>query len=74
LLRIFNPDKTADERKGIYAISLKHISIFFLCLGQPYFGKIFDKLGTRTGLQSIRLVFGQIATAMHAFAKGVGKS
>jgi len=39
-------------------------------LVQAIFGKIFDKLGTRIGF-TLSIGFWSIATAMHAFAKGV---
>jgi len=63
------PDKTADERKGIYAI-ISTIFIFSYAFGQAIFGKIFDKLGTRIGF-TLSIGFWSIATALHAFAKGV---
>jgi len=63
------PDKTPDERKGIYAI-ISTIFIFSYAFGQAIFGKIFDKLGTRIGF-TLSIGFWSIATAMHAFAKGV---
>ncbi|MBU2938239.1 MFS transporter [Lacinutrix sp. C3R15] len=63
------PDKTPDERKGIYAI-ISTIFIFSYAFGQAIFGKIFDKLGTRIGF-TLSIGFWSIATALHAFAKGV---
>jgi len=63
------PDKSADERKGIYAI-ISTIFIFSYAFGQAIFGKIFDKLGTRIGF-TLSIGFWSIATALHAFAKGV---
>lgn len=63
------PDKTAFERKGIYAI-ISTIFIFSYAFGQAIFGKIFDKLGTRIGF-TLSIGFWSIATALHAFAKGV---
>lgn len=63
------PDKTPDERKGIYAI-ISTIFIFSYAFGQAIFGKIFDKLGTRIGF-TLSIGFWSIATAVHAFAKGV---
>jgi ACS family hexuronate transporter-like MFS transporter len=63
------PDKTSDERKGIYAI-ISTIFIFSYAFGQAIFGKIFDKLGTRIGF-TLSIGFWSIATALHAFAKGV---
>jgi ACS family hexuronate transporter-like MFS transporter len=63
------PDKTPDERKEIYAI-ISTIFIFSYAFGQAIFGKIFDKLGTRIGF-TLSIGFWSIATAIHAFAKGV---
>jgi len=63
------PDKTADERKGIYAI-ISTIFIFSYAFGQAIFGKIFDKVGTRIGF-ALSIGFWSIATALHAFARGV---
>ncbi len=63
------PDKTPDERKGIYAI-ISTIFIFSYAFGQAIFGKIFDKVGTRIGF-TLSIGFWSIATALHAFAKGV---
>lgn len=63
------PDKTPDERKGIYAF-ISTIFIFSYAFGQAIFGKIFDKLGTRIGF-TLSIGFWSIATALHAFAKGI---
>ena len=63
------PDKTADERKGIYAI-ISTIFIFSYAFGQAIFGKIFDRVGTRLGF-ALSIGFWSIATALHAFARGV---
>jgi ACS family hexuronate transporter-like MFS transporter len=63
------PDKTSDERKGIYAI-ISTIFIFSYAFGQAIFGKIFDKLGTRIGF-TLSIGFWSIATALHAFARGI---
>ncbi|MEO9892835.1 MFS transporter [Aurantibacter sp.] len=63
------PDKTSDERKGIYAF-ISTIFIFSYAFGQAIFGKIFDKLGTRIGF-TLSIGFWSIATALHAFAKGI---
>lgn len=63
------PDKSSDERKEIYA----WISTFFIfsyAFGQAIFGKIFDKVGTRLGF-ALSIGFWSIATALHAFARGV---
>ncbi len=63
------PDKTADERKEIYAL-ISTFFIFSYAFGQAIFGKIFDKVGTRVGFV-LSIGFWSIATALHAFAKGV---
>ena len=42
------PDKTADERKQIYAF-ISVVFVFSYAFGQAIFGKIFDKIGTRLG-------------------------
>ncbi|MBC7000664.1 MFS transporter [Cytophaga sp. FL35] len=63
------PDKTADERKGIYAL-ISTFFIFSYAFGQAIFGKIFDRVGTRLGFV-LSIGFWSIATALHAFAKGV---
>lgn len=63
------PDKTGDERKGIYAL-ISTFFIFSYAFGQAIFGKIFDKVGTRLGF-TFSIGFWSIATALHAFAKGV---
>ena len=63
------PDKNSDERKGIYAL-ISTFFIFSYAFGQAIFGKIFDKVGTRMGF-TLSIGFWSIATALHAFAKGV---
>ena len=63
------PDKNADERKEIYAL-ISTFFIFSYAFGQAIFGKIFDKVGTRIGF-TLSIGFWSIATALHAFAKGV---
>lgn len=63
------PDKTADERKEIYAI-ISTIFIFSYAFGQAIFGKIFDKVGTRIGF-TLSIGFWSLATALHAFTRGV---
>ncbi len=63
------PDKTADERKEIYAF-ISTLFIFSYAFGQTIFGKIFDKVGTRIGF-TLSIGFWSVATALHAFAKGV---
>ncbi len=63
------PEKNADERKEIYAI-ISTVFIFSYAFGQAIFGKIFDKVGTRLGF-ALSIGFWSLATAMHAFARGV---
>ena len=63
------PDKTADERKEIYAF-ISTLFIFSYAFGQTIFGKIFDKVGTRIGF-TLSIGFWSVATALHAFAQGV---
>lgn len=63
------PEKTTDQRKEIYAI-ISTIFIFSYAFGQAIFGKIFDKVGTRIGF-TLSIGFWSVATALHAFAKGV---
>lgn len=63
------PEKSADERKAIYAI-ISTIFIFSYAFGQAIFGKIFDKVGTRIGF-TLSIGFWSVATALHAFARGV---
>lgn len=63
------PDKTPDERKSIYAI-ISTVFIFSYAFGQAIFGRIFDKVGTRIGF-TLSIGFWSIATALHAFARGV---
>jgi len=63
------PDSTSDERKEIYSwISIAFV--FSYAFGQAIFGKIFDKVGTRIGFV-LSIGFWSLATAMHAFAKGL---
>ena len=63
------PNKTGDERKEIYSwISIAFV--FSYAFGQAIFGKIFDKVGTRIGFV-LSIGFWSIATALHAFAKGL---
>ncbi|MEP4532573.1 MAG: MFS transporter [Cyclobacteriaceae bacterium] len=61
------PDKSADERKEIYAwISI--IFVFAYAFGQAIFGKIFDWIGTRLGF-ALSIGVWSIATAFHAIAR-----
>lgn len=63
------PDKTGDERKEIYAF-ISVVFVFSYAFGQAIFGKIFDWVGTRMGFV-LSIGIWSIATAMHAFAKGI---
>ena len=63
------PDSTEDHRKEIYAF-ISSVFIFSYAFGQAIFGKIFDKIGTRMGFV-LSIGAWSIATALHAFAKGV---
>ncbi|MEM7510528.1 MAG: MFS transporter [Bacteroidota bacterium] len=63
------PENTEDERKEFYAwISI--VFVFSYAFGQAIFGKIFDWLGTRIGF-ALSIGVWSIATALHAFARGV---
>ena len=63
------PDSTDDERKEIYAL-ISVIFVFSYAFGQAIFGKIFDWIGTRLGF-ALSIGLWSVATALHAFAKGV---
>lgn len=63
------PEKSMTERKEIYAL-ISVVFMFSYAFGQSIFGKIFDKVGTRIGFV-LSIGFWSIATALHAFAKGV---
>lgn len=63
------PEKTADQRKEIYAI-ISTVFIFSYAFGQAIFGKIFDKVGTRIGF-TLSIGFWSVATALHSVARGV---
>lgn len=63
------PDKTEDERKAIYAF-ISVIFVFAYAFGQAIFGRIFDRVGTRMGFV-FAIGLWSVATAMHAFAKGL---
>ena len=63
------PNKTDDERKEIYAF-ISVVFVFSYAFGQAIFGKIFDWVGTRLGF-ALSIGIWSIATALHAFAKGV---
>ncbi len=59
----------SEERSRIYG-NIGTIFILFYAFGQTLFGRIFDKLGTRMGFV-ISLGVWSLATALHAFAKGM---
>ena len=63
------PDKTDDERKEIYAF-ISVVFVFSYAFGQAIFGKIFDWIGTRLGF-ALSIGIWSIATALHAFARGI---
>ncbi|MBP0904902.1 MFS transporter [Mariniflexile gromovii] len=63
------PGHSADETKSIYAL-ISIIFVFSYAFGQAIFGKIFDWVGTRMGFV-LSIGVWSIATALHAFAKGV---
>ena len=63
------PDKSAFERKQIYA-TISVVFVFAYAFGQAIFGKVFDWVGTRVGFV-LSIGIWSIATAAHAFAQGV---
>jgi len=63
------PDETADARKVIYS-KISVVFVFSYAFGQAIFGKIFDKIGTRMGFV-LSIGVWSLATAFHAFAKGL---
>ena len=63
------PGKTELELKKIYAL-ISVVFVFSYAFGQAIFGKIFDKVGTRIGF-ALSIGVWSIATALHAFARGV---
>lgn len=60
------PDKSAEERKEIYAM-ISIIFVFSYAFGQAIFGKIFDWIGTRLGF-ALSIGVWSISTALHALA------
>ncbi|WP_417479417.1 MFS transporter [Maricaulis maris] len=64
------PDRTEDQRKEIYAL-ISVIFVFAYAFGQAIFGKIFDWIGTRMGF-ALSIAVWSLATAAHAFARGLG--
>ena len=63
------PDKTADQRKEIYAF-ISVVFVFAYAFGQAIFGRIFDWIGTRMGFV-LSIGVWSLATAAHAFARGL---
>ena len=63
------PDMDADGHKVVLGI-ISSVFIFAYAFGQAIFGKIFDWVGTRVGF-ALSIGIWSIATALHAFAKGV---
>lgn len=62
------PELDADGRKKIYG----RIGTYFIiayALGQAFFGRIFDKLGTRIGF-ALSIGFWSLATGLHALVNG----
>ncbi len=63
------PDSSDDERKEVYAF-ISVVFVFSYAFGQAIFGRIFDWIGTRLGF-ALSIGVWSLATALHAFAKGV---
>ena len=63
------PELSNDERKGIFA-TISVVFMFSYAFGQAIFGKILDWIGTRLGF-ALSIAVWSIATALHAFARGV---
>ncbi|MEM6343527.1 MAG: MFS transporter [Bacteroidota bacterium] len=63
------PSMSADEHKEIYSY-ISIIFVFSYAFGQAIFGKIFDWIGTRMGF-ALSIGVWSIATALHAFARGL---
>ena len=63
------PDMDADGHKSVLG-TISAVFIFAYAFGQAIFGKIFDWVGTRMGF-ALSIGIWSIATALHAFAKGV---
>ena len=63
------PDMDADGHKVILGV-VSSVFIFAYAFGQAIFGKIFDWVGTRIGF-ALSIGIWSLATALHAFAKGV---
>ena len=63
------PDMDADGHKVILGV-VSSVFIFAYAFGQAIFGKIFDWVGTRLGF-ALSIGIWSLATALHAFAKGV---
>lgn len=63
------PDSSTDERKAIYG-RISFVFVIAYAFGQAIFGKIFDWIGTRLGF-ALSIGVWSLATAMHAFARGL---
>ena len=63
------PDSSDDERKAIYG-TISTVFVISYAFGQAIFGKIFDWVGTRLGF-ALSIGVWSIATALHAFARGM---
>ncbi|MEM9314672.1 MAG: MFS transporter, partial [Pseudomonadota bacterium] len=63
------PEKSEDERKEIYAF-ISVVFVFAYAFGQAIFGRVFDRVGTRMGFV-LAIGVWSVATAMHAFARGL---
>jgi len=63
------PDMDADGHKKVLG-TISAVFIFAYAFGQAIFGKIFDWIGTRMGF-ALSIGVWSIATALHAFAKGI---
>ena len=63
------PGKNEDELKAVLSTVTTVFLVCYAC-GQAIFGKIFDWIGTRMGFV-LSIGVWSIATALHAFAKGV---
>lgn len=63
------PESSNDERKEYFA-TISVVFMFSYAFGQAIFGKILDWVGTRIGF-ALSISVWSIATALHAFARGV---
>lgn len=63
------PDLSIAEHKEIYAL-VSMVFVLSYAFGQAAFGKMFDWIGTRVGFV-LSIAAWSIATAAHAFARGI---